>query len=159
MDTLKPDSYVPSDVIKDDVIKDDSISSVLPELQNLLNDSFERMFDADYFVAIGEELRQLHARLRIHHASDYFPRKTGNNEPILPELVDELYRLRGEHTQFLGNLDRLIRSVDSIVDCTMEDRDVFLLRIKELLSMIYRHEAEEDRLLYLAVWRDTGGES
>lgn len=158
MDTLKPDSYIPSDVIESDGIKDDSISSVLPRIQSLLNDSFERMVDADYFSEIGDVLRQLHARLRIHHASDYFPRKTGNNEPIPPELVDELLRLRGEHTQFLGNLDRLIRSVDSIADCTMEDRDVFLLRIKELLSMILRHEAEEDRLLYLAVWRDTGGE-
>jgi len=154
MDTIESNSFAPNNDVGDD-----SISSVLAALQDLLNNSFERMFDAEYFSTISVSLRRLHAHLRAHHASDYFPKKTSNDAPIPPELVGELYRLRGEHTLFLGNLDRLIRSVDSIADCTLEDRDVFLLRLQELMAMIRRHEAEEDRLLYLAVWRDTGGES
>jgi hypothetical protein len=46
-----------------------------------------------------------------------------------------------------------------MVDRTLEDKEVFVLRGRELLAMLRRHEAEEDRLFYLAVWRDTGGES
>ena len=59
----------------------------------------------------------------------------------------------------IGMLDRLIRPVDSMADRPLEDKEVFLLRVRELISMIRRHCAEEDRLFYLAVWHDTGGES
>ncbi len=44
-------------------------------------------------------------------------------------------------------------------EAMLEDKEVFVLRGRELLAMLRRHEAEEDRLFYLAVWRDTGGES
>ena len=59
----------------------------------------------------------------------------------------------------LGQLDRLIRTADSVVDRPVEDTDVFFLRMRELIATLRRHEAEEDRLVSLAVWRDTGGES
>jgi hypothetical protein len=55
-------------------------------------------------------------------------------------------------------LDWLTRRVDAIADSTLEDKDVFLLRTRELIAVLRRHVAEEDRLFYLSVWRDTGGE-
>ena len=78
-----------------------------------------------------------------------------------PESIGrrEQARLRTEHSTILGMLDRIIRSTDALGDQTVEDKDVFFLRVRELLATVRRHEAEEDRLFYLAVWRETGGES
>ena len=59
----------------------------------------------------------------------------------------------------LAKLDRLVRDVDSMADRTLEDKEVFFLRGLELIALLRRHEAEEDRIFYLSLWRDTGGES
>jgi hypothetical protein len=56
-------------------------------------------------------------------------------------------------------LDRLLRAVESMAGRPMEDQTVFILKVQELAAMIRRHEAEERRLIYLSMWRDTGGES
>lgn len=153
MSTLESNSLTPSRNVNSK-----SIGAVLPELQNLIDQSFDRIHDADFYVSINETLRQLHACLRSHHASNYFPKKPETSEPIPLEYLDELNRLREEHTHFMGFLDRLIRSCESVVDRSMEDREVFFLRIQELMAMMRRHEVEEDRILHLAIWRDVGGE-
>ena len=80
-------------------------------------------------------------------------------QKLSPELAEEVKRLREEHPIILGKLDRMIRLVDSMPDRTLEDKEVFFLRGNELIALLRRHEAEEDRLFHLAVWRDTGGES
>lgn len=154
MSTIESESLTPSRNASGD-----AIGAMLPELQSLIDQSFDRLHDADYYASIDDALRKLHACLRAHHASGYFPKKPYSSEPIPPEWVDELNRLRDEHTHFLGFLDRLIRSCDSVADRPLEDREVFFLRIQELISMMRRHEVEEDRILYLAIWRDVGGES
>ncbi len=59
----------------------------------------------------------------------------------------------------LGALDRLIRASESMAFHALEDQDVFFLRVREVIALIRRHEAEKDRLLDLAIWRETGGES
>lgn len=154
MSTIESESFVPSRNVNGD-----TIGAMLPDLQLLIDQSFDRVHDADYYVSIDETLRQLHACLRAHHASDYIPKKAPSNVPIPPEWMDDLKRLREEHTHFLGVLDRLIRSCESVVDRPLEDREVFFLRVQELMAMMRRHEVEEDRILYLAIWRDVGGES
>lgn len=153
MSTIESEPFVPSGTLNGN-----TIGATLPDLQQLLDQSFERIHDAEFYASIDESLRQLHACLRTHHASDYFPKEKEACEPIPPEWMDELNRLRDEHTHFLGFLDRLIRSCDSVVDRPMEDREVFFLRIQELMAMMRRHEVEEDRILYLTIWRDIGGE-
>jgi hypothetical protein len=137
---------------------DDSISTMLPQIEALLVESSERMFDSDYFEQMATELRRLHARVRIHHAANEL-NICDENEDSPPEFLREQARLRAEHSTILGGLDRIIRSTDALADQTVEDKDVFFLRVRELLATVRRHEAEEDRLFYLAVWRETGGES
>lgn len=137
---------------------DDSIKASLGLLEVMLDHAADRMFDADFFEELGTELRRLHARMRIHHAAEYAG-SAPTADLVPPELSEEWNRLRAEHPIFLGQLDRLIRSVDSMADRTLEDKEVFLLRGRELIAMLRRHEAEEDRLFYLAVWHETGGES
>lgn len=137
---------------------DDSISASLFLLEAMLDQAPDHTFDTAYFEEVGKKLRRLHARLRIHHAVDY-ARAGGKQSAITPELQGDLTRLRAEHPAILRQNDRLVRSVEAMADRTLEDKEVFLLRGRELIAMLRRHEAEEDRLLYLSVWRDTGGEA
>ncbi|MCH8149772.1 MAG: hemerythrin domain-containing protein [Planctomycetes bacterium] len=138
---------------------DDSISATLPQIEALLDESSARMFDGEYFEKMATELRRLHARVRVHHAANELNICDESEANTAPELLREQARLRGEHSDILGRLDRIIRSTNALPDQTVEDKDVFFLRVRELLATVRRHEAEEDRLFYLAVWRETGGES
>lgn len=136
---------------------DDSIQASLDALEG----QFERAALAGFENASSEplaaELRQLHARMRIHHAADELSPELKAAQ-VAPELSGELERLRSEHAVIFGVLDRLIQGIDSIAQQTLEDKEVFVLRGRELLAFMRRHEAEEDRLFYHSVWRDTGGE-
>ena len=138
---------------------DNSIGSSLQVMEEWLANASDQMFDPTYFSDVGDELRRLHARVRIHHATDPFASMGPDEANIPPEYEGEMSRLRAEHSQILGQLDRLIRCVDTIGDHPLEDREVFIMRMQELVAVLHRHMAEEDRLFYLAVWRDTGGES
>ena len=118
----------------------------------------EDIFEPDRFAALCDELRQLHARIRMHHAAGFLA-GTGAMEALPPELADERNRLAAEHMPMLGQLDRILRTSDSIVDRSLEDREVFVLCVRELFAVVRRHIAEGGRLFYLAIWRDVGGES
>ncbi len=138
--------------------RDNSVKESLRLLENLLDQAGDSMFDNEFFEEVEKELRLLHARLRSHHASD----QLGINEGRLdarPELRDEAKRLQTEHPTIIGMLDRVIRAAESMADRTLEDKEVFILRGREIIAVLRRHEAEEDRLFYHAVWRETGGES
>ena len=125
----------------------------------MLAEATDGRSEGSYFEPLGRELKQVHARVRAHHAADYLE-ASGSPAPVIPpELVEEWKRLRGEHTHLFGQLDGLIRHVDSMADRPVEDRDVFFLRVRELIAVLRRHEAEEDRILDIALYRDTGGES
>ncbi len=137
---------------------DDSTKDILQRLEVLLVALQDRGSDAAPFTALANELRCLHARIRAHHAADSLESSDGRG--ALPaELSQEGDRLRGEHTHILGMLDWLIRHVDAMADQSVEDKDVFFLRVRELIAVLRRHDAEEDRLYAIALWRDTGGES
>lgn len=138
---------------------DDSITATLPQIEALLGESSERMFDSEYYDQMATELRRLHARVRVHHAANELNICDESENSVPPEFLREQARLRTEHSTILGGLDRIIRSTDALADQSVEDKDVFFLRVCELLATVRRHEAEEDRLFYLAVWRETGGES
>ena len=136
---------------------DDSIQASLDVLEDLFEQAAKSAFESAMSESLAVELRRLHARMRIHHAADELSPELKTAE-VVPELSGELERLRNEHATILALLDRLIRGVDGIVEQTLEDKEVFLLRGRELIAFMRRHEAEEDRLFYLSVWRDTGGE-
>lgn len=137
---------------------DDALKESIASLNEMVNADDNRLVDDEFFTDVGDELAVLHARFRSHAATDMFgaARKAGEDFP--PELSDDLERLRSEHQQILGQLDWLARRVEWIVQRTLEDKDVFVLRARELIAILNRHIAEEDRLFYLALWRDTGGE-
>lgn len=138
---------------------DSSVRGSLCAIDRLLIEAPDRMFDGEYYASLDAELRGLHARIRINHAADTITGGGPDLREIPPQYQAEFDRLRAEYRTILGHLDRLIRSVDLMVDFPIEDKDVFFARIRELVSILRRHEAEENRLFYLAVWRDTGGES
>jgi len=136
----------------------DAINDSLAALSGALDHVGDRMFDGGFFDTVGKELHRLHAAIRQHHAIGAFG--AGRDAlAIPPELASDFARLRDEHSTILGLLDRMIRGVDSMVDRPIEDKEVFVLRGREVVAFVRRHEAEEDRLFYLAMWRDTGGES
>ncbi|MEK7731728.1 MAG: hypothetical protein AAB363_07705 [Planctomycetota bacterium] len=137
---------------------DEPTKYAVQHLEELLVVTPDRGSDAAYFTTLSNEFRRLHARIRAHHAADCL--ETPSSSHVLPaELTQEWDRLREEHTPILGMLDWLIRHVESIADQGTEDKDVFILRVKELIAVLRRHDAEEDRLYDIALWKDTGGES
>ena len=138
---------------------DESIKKGLRRVEELLLAGSERGTEAAHFAVLAEEFKQLHAHIRAHHAADSL-RTTATPGAVIPsELTQEWDRLRVEHPRILGQLDWLIRHVDAIADQSVEDKEVFILRVRELIAVLRRHEAEEDRLFDLALWHDTGGES
>jgi len=138
---------------------DESIRRGLGRVEELLEAGLERDAEAARFAALADEFKQLHAHIRAHHAADYLRTNAAPGAVIPSELTQEWDRLRGEHPRILGQLDWLIRHVDAIADQSVEDKDVFILRVRELIAVLRRHDAEEDRLFAIAVWHDTGGES
>ncbi len=152
MTTAAPKSCTPSDCTEDR-----SVKSALNNLQTLFDDAPRRQLEPEFFEELATELRGLHAQIRIHHAVANIA--ADEEMPSSPELQDELNRLAEEHPIILGKLDRIIRTVDSMSDRTLEDKEVFFLRGLEVIALTRRHEAEEDRIFFLSIWRDTGGES
>jgi hypothetical protein len=137
---------------------DESIKHILLHLDELLVVVPDLGPDANYFTTLADEFKYLHTRIRAHHAADCL--QTPNGPRVLPaELTEEWDRLRDEHARILGMLDWLIRHVDSMADQSTEDKDVFILRVREIIAVLRRHDAEEDRLYAIALWHDTGGES
>lgn len=108
---------------------------------------------------LGEELRQLHARFRAHDATCRLdPESMTVTMEHRPELNSELRRIRAEHPHMMGLCDWLTRYVDSIANQSEEDQEVFLLRVRELIAVFRRHEAEEDRIYYRSAYEENGGE-
>jgi len=137
----------------------ESMSDALNALESVIERMPDSMFQSSYFDDLGAQLRQLHVRLRSHHAVEAYHAGGDSIAQIAPEYADQIARLHAEHSVILGMLDRLIRSVETVADQPLEDKEVFAMRARELIAVVGRHEAEEDRLFYLSLWRDTGGES
>ncbi len=135
---------------------DQTVRTALETIETLLADSAGPAFGPDYFETLSFDLHHLHACVRSQHSAAGL---SGIDGQVLPELADQFERLQREHLMILGQIDQVVRLVDSMADRPMEDREVFFLRIREMIATLRRHEAEEDRLLCLAIWRDTGGES
>ena len=136
-----------------------SIETTLRGLEERLCGTPENLYDQALFLTLRDELRSLHARLRIHQTAALRSEELDASLARSPRLAETVKRLTAEQPLLLGNLDRLIRAADSIADQSLEDRDVFILRVKELIATLRRHHAEEDRLTFLATWQDIGGES
>ncbi len=135
---------------------DQTIKSSLGQLENIL--AIQGTGEA-YFETLADALHKLHALVRIHHAADIFAGPQSGTLNMPPQCTQDLDRLRAEHSDILGKLDRLVIVVDSMSDQADEDQEVFFCRLRELIAIVRRHEAEEDRLFTLALWHDTGGES
>ena len=136
----------------------DLLRGTLNRLENLLVHSTAQTFSPGYWTTLGAALHELHARVRAHHAASRLS-ESEDGTLIAPDYLDALTCLSKEHNHLLGMLDRQVRLVDSMVDRQVEDRDVFFLSVRELIAVLRRHEAQEDRLFALSMWRDTGGES
>jgi hypothetical protein len=134
------------------------IGPVVDRLELILDGARDSVPEGNELIARGEALRELHARVRTHHAVGVMHTPTDGRE-IAPRYVAELERLRDEHSVMIGSMDRLIRAVETLMDLALEDRQLFAARVRELIAFVRRHVAEEDRVLYLAMWHDFGGES
>lgn len=137
---------------------DTAIRASMELIEQWLEQGSRRMFDPPHLEPGAEALRRLHASVRTHHSAQCLDRSAALGDDLPPEFACDFERLHNEHNLILGQLDRLIRTVDSILDRPLEDKEVFVLRIREIIAVLRRHLAEEDRLFFLAMWRDIGGE-
>jgi len=150
---------MPRDAVDPRHLKTGTLAAFVAEIERLLERYADRSLEGEYAAALAASLRRLHACVRSHHANDCLTAADMADGVIPPEYLDPLDRLRGEHTALVGQLDRLIRSIDAFAAEPREDTEVFFLRIRELIATLRRHEAEENHLYGSAMWRDTGGES
>lgn len=135
------------------------IERALKRLEAMLDGALERVCEKSDYAELREELEQLHRFARARQAMDLLADDTLGGEQIPPEFSGKCAALRREYSTILGSLDRMIRASESMAYLALEDQDVFFLRMREVITLIRRHEAEKDRLLDLAIWRETGGES
>jgi len=136
---------------------DETVKASLHRIEAAV-EAAEHSSDPEMFELLGEEFRRLHARIRTRDAVEQLTSSEAR-AAVPAEWLDERRRLRDEHPRLLGQLDWLIRHIGAISDQPIEDRDVFILRVRELIATLRRHDAEEDRLFGQALWHDTGGES
>ena len=136
-----------------------SIEAALRAIEERLVLSVDGAADQSDFGLLRGELRNLHAQMRIHHAAGFGGGAEDESADAPPELAETHQRLMNERPQMLGDLDRLIRASEFVADASIEDREVFILRVRELLAILRRYKAEEELLCFRSVWRDTGGES
>ena len=134
-----------------------SVKDAVDALEALVGRDPGQILDGPQFPTLAQEMRQLHARFRAHHTANILDPKRSPATAAAPELTEQFDRLRSEHPRILGQLDWLIRHVDDMPDRALEDREVFTLRVREVIAVLRRHEAEEERLVDMALWRDTGG--
>jgi len=137
---------------------DSTIPDALHRIEEFITDRPGLALDALKCDRLGDELRHLHACVRAHHAAGFLVGTGGPQPDIPPELTGESQRLRNEHPHLIGLVDWLTRHVDAVSDQSPEDREIFDLRLRECVAVLRRHEAEEERLLQLALWNVTGGE-
>lgn len=135
-----------------------SLSDALSSIEERMACMPDRLFDHEFYEGLAAELRRFHAQLRAHHAVATYHAGGEAIAQLSPEYADQISRLHSEHSTLLGMLDRLIRSAETMCDLPLEDKEVFAMRVREVMAVTRRHEAEEDRLFYLSLWRDIGGE-
>jgi hypothetical protein len=136
----------------------DTLEKLLDPVEQMLERGWQEEFDEAVVEPLGEQLRTLHSRLRAHDAAQHLA--TGQQiAEAPPQHAEDLRRLLAEHINFMGMLDRLNRAVAALPALPLEDKEVFYLRGRELIAALRRHEAEEDRLFFISLWHDTGGES
>ncbi len=135
------------------------ISESLEKVEAIIGDELAPMQDDGMYQRLLNALQVVHAQMRIHHGIGLDAPESVADRLNAPELSSEEQRLGAEHKPLIGSLDRLMREAESMADRSAEDQLVFTFRVRETVSIIRRHDAEDRRLLHLAVWRDTGGES
>lgn len=138
---------------------DQTIRALIERVDELVPVASELLVDQERLAEMRQYLTRLHASLRMTHAAGCLSGQDSGTDVQAPELSDQRERLSSEKLAIIGRLDRILRCSESILDQSPEDIDVFILRVSELLAILRRHMAEDDRLVCLSVWRDTGGES
>lgn len=131
------------------------ISVLLDRLEELLGRADDGPPSARLKDDLKETLITLHSQIRRHHAVSLEAPPTAPDSTASPELTRDRARLADEHSTMLGMLDRILRCMDSV----MEEQALCALRIRELIAVIRRHEAEEETVLFRSVWVEPGGES
>jgi hypothetical protein len=137
---------------------DMAIKDSLQVLDDALENTAAYSRGATFFELVDKELRRLHAHIRAHHASVCLQSPISGKD-LPDEVHNEWTRLRDEHPRILGQLDWLIRHIELVADHPLENHDPFVLRLRELIAVLRRHDAEEERVYTIALWHDTGGES
>lgn len=131
---------------------------LLDELQEFLNQiTAKKRPTPQTAETLNSHLTTLHARFR-QHAGQNWVHDDGAKGLISPDLSGPAERLRDEHALIITRLDLLIREVELLDGWTDEERDVYFLKIQELIAFLRRHEAEENLMTYRSTWYDTGGE-
>ena len=95
--------------------------------------------------AIVQQLHDLRRELAHHFAEEEDGGCMEEAVVLVPRLAEELERLKREHVLLLSRLEELIQRCEAITDST--SRTCFCQEFEQFLSMLRRHEADENRLV------------
>ena len=120
----------------------------------------ESLLRADHDGAWAESLHERLGILREALAKHFHGEETGYLFVGLPEAYprfgNRLDRLKAEHGPMLEALDEVRGQAATLGGGGNTDAKALRRRVLAVLSMLRRHEAEENEILYCAHWDDLG---
>jgi len=136
-----------------------NVRPMIAEVERLSSLWFDDGVDPESLKQMRSVLFALHAQVRVLHAAGCLQKSQAGTDALPPEHARDWTRLSNECFAILGLIDRVLQSTESVLQYGEAEEELLLLRVCEVVAIVKRHVAEEENLLYRAVWQDVGGES
>jgi len=132
---------------------------MIAEIERLAALWLDAGVDPESLKHMRSVLSALHAQVRVLHAGGCLQKSQAGIDALPPEQARDWTRLSNECFAILGLIDRVLQCTASVLQYGEAEEELLLLRVREIVAIVKRHIAEEENLLYRAVWQDVGGES
>lgn len=139
--------------------KRSNVRPMIAEIERLSDVWFDDGVAPESLKHMRSVLSALHAQVRVLHAAGCLQKSQTGVDALPPEQARDWTRLSDECFAILGLIDRVLQSTGSVLQYGEAEEELLLLRVREIVAIVKRHIAEEENLLYRAVWQDVGGES
>ncbi len=118
--------------------------------------SVDRTPDRGWVADLVERLPRLREALIDHFADEESGTLYGTMPLTFPHLAERFEALKHEHPRLLAHVDNLLERAGHLDDPKPYELRELDARMQLLLARIRRHEAQENELVFEAVWHEIG---